>query len=389
MTASASRSKTDGNDAIVVGVPRERKVHERRVAMTPAGVRRLVKAGARVLIEKKAGVESGFADREYADAGATLATQKQVWKRADLIVKVKELMDEELPLLEPGQTLLSYLHLAPNPKFARALLEKSILAIDYEHVETGDGARPLLHPMSDIAGTLSVTMGTYFLSTHPKSPGVLLGGLSGDHAGKVVIIGAGYVGLAAARTAVGLEARVTVLDLSEKALERVRKEFGEKVRAIKSNPKKLAAEIRDADLVVGAVYKSGEAAPKVVTEEMVASMRAGAMIVDVAIDQGGCVATSRPTTHEDPVYVARGVIHYAVSNMPGTVPHTSTRALTAATLPYVEKVVKLGPERAIAQVPELARAVNTREGRLVHAGVARSLPELVGGTRGRKGKSKG
>lgn len=347
--------------------------------MTPDGARAVIRAGASVIIERGAGKISGYSDRDYAKAGAILGSASDVWRRAGLIVKVKEPVGPERQRMRPGQVLFCYLHLAPDPELVKALLRRKVFGIDYEHVELDDGRTPLLHPMSDVAGHLCITLGSYYLACHPKGRGILLGGLSGEHAGEVVVVGAGTVGRAAARQATAIQANVTILDISEKALRAVRKELGSNVRTIRSTPAVLAKAVAQADLLIGAVYSRGERAPKIITGKMIRSMRPGTMVMDVSIDQGGCVATSRVTTHNDPVFVRHGVIHYGVANMPGTVPKTSTRALTGATLPYVVKMARYGVEGALARYPELVRAINTRNGKLIHEGVRRSLPEIAKG----------
>ncbi|MEW6777069.1 MAG: alanine dehydrogenase [Bdellovibrionota bacterium] len=360
-----------------IGVPKEIKVHEGRVGLTPEGVRHLVRLGATVWIEHHAGEKSGLPDAEYRRAGAKLASAAEVWRRAGLIVKVKEPVGPERNRLREGQALFCYLHLAPDPALVRVLLKKKVTAIDYEHVELSDGSTPLLFPMSDIAGRLCIVLGSYYVACHPAGSGVLLGVGGGLPGGEVVVLGAGTVGRAAAEEAVAIGAKVTVLDISEKSLARVRRMFGKKVRTLRATSAAITRAVRDADLLVGAVYHHGESSPKLVTERMVRSMKKGSLIMDVSIDQGGCVGTSRPTTHDDPVFVRHGVLHYAVTNMPGTVPKTSTRALTSRTLLYVEKLARYGVEGALRRFPEIARALNTRDGRLIHPGVRRSLPQFA------------
>ncbi len=380
---TASKSKSRKLPALVLGVPKERKIHEGRVGMTPEGVRHAVSLGAAVLVEKGAGAVSGYADSAYRAAGACLVGAREIWRRAGLVVKIKEPVGPELRWMRPGQALFCYLHLAPNPRLTRVLLQKRIFSIDYEHVVLPDGRAPLLYPMSDVAGHLSIVLGTYYLACHPRGRGVLLGGLSGTRTGEVVVIGAGTVGRAAAREAAAIGARVTVLDRSPSALAKVRRELGRNVEVERSSPAAITRAAARADLLIGAVYSRGERAPKIVTRRVVRRMKPGAVIMDISIDQGGCVETSRPTTHDDPVYLREGVIHYAVTNMPGTVPKTSTPALTSATLPYVERLARYGVEGAVARFAELARAVNTWEGILVHPGVRRSLPHLARARGGR------
>ena len=376
MTVSASKSNKR-TAKLRVGVPKEVKIHEGRVGLTPEGALRLVRAGAEVRVQKGAGVTSGFPDAAYRKAGAKIASLTETWNCSDLVVKIKELTPPEFRHLRPGLTLFCYLHLAPDPDFTLALLKKHVLAIDYEHVVKDNGEAPLLKPMSDVAGHLALTLGAHYLATHPQGMGLLLGGLSGLHSGEVVIVGAGSVGLAAARQALGIEANVTVLDISPQSLKRAREVLGPRAKLIRSSPAALKKAIAGADLLVGAVYSHGERAPRVISEAMIKSMKRGSLVMDIAIDQGGCIETSRPTNHDDPIFVRHGVLHYCVPNMPGTVPQTSTPAITSLTLPYAEKMVKLGIEGALRRYPELARAVDTREGVLVHEGVRRSLPWLA------------
>ncbi len=357
-----------------IGVPKEIKIGETRVSMTPSLCRRCVSHGAKVLVQKGAGVTAGFTDAEYKAAGATLVGDAaRVWRGADLILKVKEPLPSEYDLLQAGQTLFTYLHLAAGPELARVLKAKRILGISYETVEGADGAFPLLKPMSQIAGRLSIQIGAYFLQTQHGGSGVLLGGIPGTMPGHVVVVGAGNSGAHAVQMAVGMGARVTVLDLDTRKLEALDAEYRGRVVTLMSNPANIANEVADADLLIGAVLIPAAKAPTVVTKRMVARMRPGSVIVDIAIDQGGCVESIRPTSHEKPVYTEHGVIHYAVPNMPALVGRTSTLGLTQATEPYVALLVSQGVQRALAGNPGLARGVNTRDGKIVYAAVAKAL----------------
>ncbi len=357
-----------------VGVPREIKRNEYRVALTPPGVQALVQAGHEVLVEAGAGDASGFPDEAYARSGAEIvATAREVFARADMVVKVKEPLPPEYDLLRPGQILFTYLHLAAEPELTRALLERQVTAVAYETVQLPNGSLPLLTPMSEIAGRMAVQVGAHFLEHPQGGRGVLLAGVPGVPPGDVVILGGGVVGTNAARLAVGLGARVTVLDVNPERLRALDDLFGGQVTTLMSNPANIAAAVRRADLLIGAVLIPGARAPHLVTEEMVRTMKRGAVIVDVAIDQGGSVATcDRATTHEDPIYVKHGVVHYAVANMPGAVPRTATFALTNATLPYVLRLADLGFPAAVAQDRALALGVNTYRGHVTHEAVARA-----------------
>ena len=357
-----------------IGVPREIKTGETRVSMTPSLCRRCVKLGAEVVVERGAGVSAGFSDAEYRTAGATVAgSAAKVWAGADLVLKVKEPLREEYELIREGQALFTYLHLAAGPELARALLRKRVLGIAYETVEGADGQFPLLKPMSQIAGRLSIQIGAYFLQSQHGGSGVLLGGIPGTMPGHVVVVGAGNSGAHAVQMAVGMGARVTVLDVDMRKLEALDMEYRGRVVTLMSNPANLEHAVADADLLIGAVLIPAAKAPTVVTKQMVSRMRAGSVIVDIAIDQGGCIETVRPTSHEKPVYQEYGVIHYAVPNMPALVGRTSTVALTQATEPYVAMLVQRGVERALKEHAGLARGVNTRDGKIVYEAVAKAL----------------
>ncbi len=357
-----------------IGVPREIKTGETRVSMTPGLCRRCVKLGAKVFVEKSAGVSAGFSDAEYRAAGATIASgAAKVWAAADLILKVKEPLPAEFERLRERQVLFTYLHLAAGPELAKTLLRKRVLGLSYETVEGADGQFPLLKPMSQIAGRLSIQIGAYFLQSQHGGSGVLLGGIPGTMPGHVVVVGAGNSGAHAVQMAVGMGARVTVLDLDSRKLEALDTEYRGRVVTLMSNPANIEHAVEDADLLIGAVLIPAAKAPIVVARKTVARMRPGSVIVDIAIDQGGCIETIRPTSHAQPVYRENGVIHYAVPNMPALVGRTSTVALTQATEPFVALLVQRGVERALAEHAGLAKGVNTREGRVVCDAVARAL----------------
>jgi alanine dehydrogenase len=360
---------------VVVGVPKEVKSGEQRVALTPAGVRAVVEHGHRVVVEREAGLGSGIRDDDYVKVGATLGSADQVWGEADLILKVKEPQPDEYPKMRRGQVLFTYLHLAPAPELARALRRAGVVAIAYETVQREDGSLPLLTPMSEVAGRLAVQEGAYHLGRVQDGRGILLSGVPGVPPGNVVILGAGTVGFNAAKTAVGLAADVAVLDVNVDRLRYVDDVFGGRVVTLYSSSFNIAEVVRRADLLIGAVLVPGARAPVLVTEEMVATMKEGAVIVDVAVDQGGCVATIRPTTTLEPTYRLSGVVHYGVANMPALVPRTSTFALTNATLPYALALADRGATTAVRSDPALARGVNVWGDAIVHPAVAASLGE--------------
>ena len=357
-----------------IGVPKEIKIGETRVSMTPSLCRRCVTLGATVLVQKSAGISAGFTDAEYVAAGATMVgSAAKVWKSADLILKVKEPLPAEYPLMQVGQTLFTYLHLAAGPELAKVLLKKKILGVAYETVEANDGSYPLLKPMSQIAGRLSIQIGAYFLQSQHGGSGVLLGGIPGTLPGHVVVVGAGNSGAHAVQMAAGMGARVTVLDLDTRKLEALDIDYRGRVVTLMSNPANVEALVADADLLIGAVLIPAAKAPIVVSRKMVAKMRPGSVIVDIAIDQGGCIESIRPTSHEKPVYNEYGVIHYAVPNMPALVGRTSTLGLTQATEPFVAMFVQHGVEKALSQHAGLAKGVNTRDGRITNDAVAKAL----------------
>jgi alanine dehydrogenase len=362
---------------MIVGVPREIKPGEQRVALTPAGAHSLVAAGHRVIVETGAGAGSGIRDDEYTVVGAEMAGVDDVWRRADMILKVKEPMPVEYPRLRAGQVLFTYLHLAPAPELTRVLRDADVIAIAYETVQRPDGSLPLLTPMSEVAGRLAVQEGAFYLGRAHGGRGILLGGVPGVPPGNVVVVGAGTVGLNAVRMAVGLGADVSILDVNPDRLRAVDDLYHGRVVTIMSNAFNLQAVVRRADLLIGAVLITGARAPVLVTAAMVATMKEGAVIVDVAVDQGGSVETIKPTTLLDPTYVVSGVVHYGVANMPALVPRTSTFALANATLPYVLDLADRGPREAVRATPALARGVNVWRGRVIHPAVASALGETA------------
>jgi len=357
-----------------IGVPKEIKIHEYRVGLVPAGVRELVGAGHQVLVQSGAGAGIGFEDSHYQAAGARIAERApDIFSASDLIVKVKEPQLAECKMLRAGQTLFTYLHLAADRDQALGLVASGATAIAYETVTAPDGSLPLLTPMSEVAGRMSVQVGATSLQKANGGFGVLLGGVPGVAPARVVILGGGVSGTHAAEMAVGLRADVTVVDRSVKRLRELSSLFGNQLKTVYSTAHAIEELVRDADLVIGAVLIAGAAAPKLVTRAMVKSMKAGAVLVDIAIDQGGCFETSRPTTHAEPTYLLDGVIHYCVTNMPGAVPRTSTFALTNATLPYVRALADHGWQRAIAEDSGLARGLNVHAGHVTHEAVASAL----------------
>ena len=361
-------------EPLTVGVPREIKPEEHRVAITPDGVRELLHTGVDVLIEAGAGTDSSIPDDDYRRAGATIVpTAAEVWQRAGLVCKVKEPLASEFGHFRPGLVLFTYLHLAAYPKVAEALVDGGVTAVAYETVQLADGALPLLAPMSEVAGRMSVQVGAHFLERHNGGRGVLLGGAPGVRPARVAVLGAGNVGWNAAWMAAGLEAEVHLLDKNIDRLRHVDQIQMGRISTLASNRGAVERAVAEADLVIGAVLVPGGRAPVVVSEEMVRSMKPGAVIIDIAIDQGGCVETSHETTHADPVFERHGVVHYAVGNMPGAVPHTSTHALTNTTLPYLVELARLGPAEAARRDPALTHGFNVAGGKIVNAAVAEAL----------------
>ena len=353
-----------------IGVPKEIKTDEYRVALTPAGARELVQRGHDVLVESGAGTGSAFDDRAYEAAGATIASVGDVWGDADLLLKVKEPVESEYRRLREGLVLFTYLHIAADEPLTRALVDSGITAVAYETVETDSGALPLLAPMSEIAGRLAAQAGAYFLEKPLGGRGLLLGGVPGVAPGRVVIIGGGIVGYNSAVIALGLGANVTILERSIDRMRHLEEVLSGRVSLVMSSTLQIEESVRDADVVIGAVLIPGARAPKLLTRAMVAEMKEGAVLADVAIDQGGCAETSRPTTHSEPVYTVEGVTHYCVANMPGAVPITSTKALTNVTLPYVEAIAEHGLGGAVARDRALARGVNVLAGQVAYEAVA-------------------
>jgi alanine dehydrogenase len=353
-----------------IGVVKEIKPDEYRVALTPAGARELLQRGHEVLVETTAGVGSAFSDADYAAVGARLTSVEDVWASADLVLKVKEPLPDEYGLLRDGLVLFTYLHLAADEQLTRALIDSGATCIAYETVESDDGRLPLLAPMSEVAGRLSAQAGAHFLEKPRGGRGLLLGGVAGVPPARVVVLGGGMVGYNAAVIALGLGAQVRILDKSVDRLRYLEEILSGRVELVYSSSLEVEKSVLEADLVIGAVLIPGARAPKLVTEEMIAGMKENAVVVDVSIDQGGCFATSRPTTHSDPVYRVGSVIHYCVSNMPGAVPVTSTFALTNVTLPFVEAIAEHGVREAVARDPALARGVNVLDGKLTYEAVA-------------------
>lgn len=358
---------------MIIGVPKEIKDNEARVSVTPAGVKALTEAGHTVLVETHAGAQSSFPDEEYQDAGAEIVGDAgHVWGKSDTIVKVKEPIQSEYVYFRKGLVLFTYLHLAPLPGLTDSLVNSGVIGIAYETVRDRQGTLPLLTPMSEVAGRMSVQIGAAYLQREHGGRGILLGGVPGVPPAHVTIIGGGIVGTNAARIALGLGAKVTLVDLNLNRLREIDDIFNGRVYTLASNSYNLAHSTHEADLVIGAVLIPGATAPKIVTRAMVSRMKKGAVIVDVAIDQGGCVETARPTSHSDPSYTEYGVVHYCVTNMPGAVPHTSTLGLTNATFPYLLRLANLGAREALRQDPGLAEGLNTWMGALTHRGVAES-----------------
>ncbi len=358
---------------MIIGVPREIKDHETRVGLVPSGVTALRETGHDVLVESHAGEGSSIPDREYLAAGAEiLPCAAEVWAKAELVVKVKEPQPSEYPYFRPGLTLFTYLHLAPLPQLTDQLLASRVNGIAYETIREADGSLPLLTPMSEVAGRMSVQVGAQYLEKPNGGRGILLGGVPGVAPGNVVILGGGIVGTNAAKIALGLGAHVTIIDRNLNRLRELDDIFNGQVVTLASNAWTIGETLRTADLVIGAVLIPGASAPKLVRREMIANMKRSAVVVDVAIDQGGCFETSHPTTHTEPIYFVDGVLHYCVSNMPAAVPHTSTFALTNATFPYLLELANRGLEGACEHHPALRQGVNTYNGSVTHSGVAES-----------------
>jgi alanine dehydrogenase len=356
---------------MIIGVPKEIKNREHRVGLVPGGVRALVKDGHRVFVEKGAGLGSGITDEEYKSAGGAIVPEaRKLFDDSDMIIKVKEPLKEEYGLFHEGQILYTYLHLAAVPALAKMLCKANVKAVAYETIQLADGSLPLLTPMSEVAGKMSVQMGAHYLTKHEGGRGVLLGGVPGVGRGVVVIIGGGVVGINAAKIAVGLGARVSILDISPARLAYLDDVFGNSISTLMSHDENIQNAVTRADLLVGAVLIPGARAPSLVSEALVKQMRPGSVIVDVAVDQGGCIETTEETSHDRPVVVKHGVLHYAVPNMPGAVSNTSTYALTNVTLRYARDIARLGLEEAARRDGALAKGVNAYQGHVTHAAVA-------------------
>ncbi|MHB0868861.1 MAG: alanine dehydrogenase [Chloroflexota bacterium] len=355
---------------MIIGVPKEIKDNEYRVAATPGGVELLSGTGHRVLVETGAGVGSGFADEEYVRAGAVLVKHEDAYREADMVLKVKEPLPSEYGLLREGLRLFTYLHLAAEPALTKAMVERQVTGIAYETVEMPDRTLPLLIPMSEVAGRMSIQVAAHYLEEPHGGRGKLLGGVPGVRPSDVVIIGAGTVGTNAAKIALGMGAHVTLIDKDLHRLRYLDEVLHGNLTTLSSNPRNIADAVSTSDVVIGSVLIPGAKAPKLVTREMIASMKPGSVVIDVAVDQGGCIETSHVTSHTNPTYLVNGVVHYAVPNMPGAVPRTSTYALSNATLPYVVRLAKLGFKDAVRQMPELAKGVNSYRGKVTYQGVA-------------------
>lgn len=359
---------------MIIGTPKEIKNSENRVGLVPAGVQALSAAGNEVLIEKGAGLGSGVTDEAYVQAGATIVdTAAEVWKRAEMIIKVKEPLAPEFPMMHKGQILFTYLHLAPDAEQTKALLEREVIGVAYETIQLPDRSLPLLTPMSEVAGRMAAQVGATYLGKSHGGRGVLLGGVPGVRRGVVTIIGGGVVGVNAAKIAVGLGAQVYLLDINQARLAYLDDIFGNSINTVMSNRENIASLVADSDLVIGSVLIPGARAPWLVSREMIKTMRPGSVVVDVAIDQGGCFETSHPTSHQDPVYVVDDVVHYCVANIPGEVACTSTYALTNVTMPYALAIAKKGLKKAVMEDAALAKGVNVYEGKVTCAAVGESL----------------
>jgi alanine dehydrogenase len=359
---------------MIVGVPTEVKTREYRIGMIPAGARMLTSRGHKVLVQAGAGMGSGLTDEMYKAAGAEIvATADEVWKRADMIFKVKEPLPEEYPRMREGQILYTYLHLAAAQELAHELAKRGVTGVAYETIELEDGRLPLLQPMSAVAGRMAIQVAATYLEKEKGGKGILLGGVPGVRRGRVAIIGGGVVGQHAARMAVGLGALVNILDINNDTLAYVDDIYQGRVNTLYSDPLAIEESVMKADVVVGAVLVTGAKAPKLVSEAMIKKMEPGSVIVDVAVDQGGCIETCHPTTHDDPTFTVHGVIHYCVANMPGAVARTSTFALNNATLAYGVKIADMGIEKAARSSPAILRGINTYKGKCTHQAVAQAV----------------
>ena len=367
------RSATNGGFKMIIGTPKEIKDNEYRVGITPGGARQLVEAGHQVLVEVGAGKGSGFSDKEYQTSGAKIvATSADAWS-AQLVAKVKEPQPSEYGFLRPDLVLFAYLHLAAEERLTREMMARGLTGIAYETVELPNGNLPLLTPMSEVAGRMSIQIGAYYLEKTNGGRGKLLSGVPGVRPADVAIIGAGVVGTNAAQVALGMGAHVMIVDINLERLRYLNEVMSGRLTTLSSNPINIAEAVRRADLLVGAVLIKGGKAPKLVTRDMISAMNPGSVVVDVSVDQGGCIETSHPTTHSNPTFLVNGVIHYCVGNIPGAVPRTSTYALGNATLPYVVKLANLGVEAAIQADPSLAKGVNVHKGKVTYPAVAEAF----------------
>ncbi len=359
---------------MIIGIPTETKVHEYRVGMVPAGVRTLTSRGHKVLVQRGAGDGTGMNDEAYIAAGAEICEEAlEVWKRSEMIIKVKEPLPPEHELIQENQIIYTFFHLAAVPELAKVLIDKKVAAVAYETIQTNDGALPLLKPMSEVAGKMSVQVGARCLEKAHGGRGVLLGGVPGVRRGRVVILGGGVVGTSALKIAIGMGAEIRILDVSHERLAYLDDVFGARITTIFSNAQTVADCVREADLLVGAVLVPGAKAPRLVTRELISEMQEGSVVVDVAVDQGGCVETCRPTTHENPTFKVDGVVHYCVANIPGAVAYTSTLALTNTTTSYAVALAEQGVEKAMKNDRALAWGLNTYRGKIPHKAVADSL----------------
>ncbi len=359
---------------MIIGLPKEIKQAENRVALTESNVRQLVENGHKVLVEKGAGKGSLISDQSYEFSGAQIITdKKQIFSQAEMIVKVKEPLPEEYNLLQEDQILYTFLHLAPEPELTHALMRQKVKAVAYETIQEADGSLPLLKPMSEVAGRLATQIGAVYLQKDHGGKGILLGGVPGVFQGHTVILGGGTVGINATFIAIGLGSKVTVLDLNPSRLEYINHHYQGRVQTLYSNRENIESAVRSADLLIGAVLLAGSKAPKLITKEMVASMSEGSVVVDVSVDQGGCIETTRPTSHKDPIFLYERVIHYAVPNIPGIVARTSTYALTNVTFQYALSIANQGLEQALKKSSALAHGLNVYKGKVTYEPVARDL----------------
>jgi alanine dehydrogenase len=361
---------------VKIGVPKEIKNHEYRVGLIPGGVREYTRRGHDVLVEAGAGAGSAITDEAYREAGATIVqTAEEVWEGAEMIIKVKEPVPDEYERIQPGQMIYTYFHLAAVPELAQVLIDKEVTSVAYETIQLPDGRLPLLEPMSEVAGRMSIQVGAQSLERENGGKGILLGGVPGVHQANVVILGGGTVGANAAKIAIGMGASVRVLDIDVSQLRHLEDVYGNRIQTLHSNPETIAQEVERADLVIGAVLIPGAKAPHLVTREHIETMQEGSVVVDVSVDQGGCIETCHPTTHDDPTYDVDGVVHYCVSNMPGAVARTSTFALNNVTLPYGLSLADEGLDAAVQADDALARGINTHAGYVTHDAVAESLDQ--------------